>query len=190
MLRLDVSGSGGYVVPPDNPYAGSATFANELWNYGLRNPWRFSFDRTTGRLYIGDVGQDAREEVDVAPTAVGGQNYGWNIMEGLSCYGGTGCDQTGLTLPLLDYGHDQGCAVTGGYVYRGSALPTLDGLYFYGDYCGGWVRSFRYQAGQATDPREWPALAASGGLTSFGEDARGELYLLLQSGTVYRIVAR
>jgi len=190
MLRLDVSGTGGYTIPPDNPYAGSATLAKELWNYGLRNPWRFSFDRATDGLYIGDVGQDTREEVDVVPGGLGGQNYGWNIMEGLSCYGAMGCDQTGLTLPVLDYGHDQGCAVTGGYVYRGSAMPALSGLYFYGDYCGGWVRSFRYQGGQATDPREWPSLAASGGLTSFGEDARGELYLLLQSGTVYRLVAR
>jgi glucose/arabinose dehydrogenase len=189
ILRLDVSGPGGYTIPPDNPYAGSATLAKELWNYGLRNPWRFSFDRMTGGLYIGDVGQDAHEEVDVAASGVGGQNYGWNIMEGLSCYGGAGCDQTGLTLPALDYGHGQECSVTGGYVYRGSAIPAPTGHYFYGDYCSGRVWSFRYQGGQATDRREWPAVAAGGGLTSFGEDARGELYFMLQSGTVYRIVA-
>lgn len=178
-------------MPATNPYAGSTTIRRELWNYGLRNPWRFSFDRETGDLYIGDVGQNAREEVDVQPAASpGGENYGWNTMEGFSCYGASGCNQTGLTLPVLDYGHGAGCSVTGGYLYRGSALPSLRGRYFYGDYCGGWVRSFRFQGGQAQDQQTHAALATPGSLTSFGEDAAGELYLLTQNGNVYRIVPR
>lgn len=191
ILRLDVSGPGAYTVPATNPYAGSTTIRRELWNYGLRNPWRFSFDRETGDLYIGDVGQNAREEVDVQPAAsLGGENYGWNTMEGFSCYGGSGCNQTGLTLPVLDYGHGSACSVTGGYVYRGSALPSLRGRYFYGDYCGGWVRSFRFQGGEAQDQQTHASLATPGSLTSFGEDAAGELYLLTQNGNVYRIVPR
>lgn len=191
LLRIDVSGASGYTIPPDNPYAGSATFAKELWDYGLRNPWRFSFDAANGDLYIGDVGQDAHEEVDVSPAgSQAGVNYGWNIMEGFSCYGASSCNQTGLTLPVLDYGHGEGCSVTGGYVYRGRAVPAIAGTYFYSDYCSGWVRSFRYQAGAAADQTEWPLLAPGGNVTSFGEDARGELYVLVSSGGVYRVVPR
>jgi glucose/arabinose dehydrogenase len=190
ILRLDVSGAGSYTVPASNPYAGRATFRPELWNYGLRNPWRFSFDRQTGDLYIGDVGQNAREEVDVQPAASGGgENYGWSIMEGLQCYNASSCDQAGLTLPVLDYDHSQGCAITGGYVYRGTAIPGIQGRYFYSDYCGGWVRSFRYQGGQAIDRQSHNSLDTGASVTSFGEDAAGELYLLTQQGTVYRIAA-
>ncbi len=190
LLRLDVAGSGAYTIPPTNPWAGSLSIANELWNYGLRNPWRFSFDRLTGDLYIADVGQGALEEIDVQPAAsTGGENYGWNTMEGLSCYGAATCNQTGLTLPVLDYPHAGGaCAVTGGYVYRGSAIPSLQGVYFYSDYCSGWVHSLKYVGGLATDPRDWPTLATGGGVPSFGEDAAGELYVLTASGTVYRVV--
>jgi glucose/arabinose dehydrogenase len=189
LLRLDVSGPAGYVIPPGNPYAGGGANRPELWNYGLRNPWRFSFDRETGDLYIGDVGQNAHEEIDVQPAAsAGGENYGWNIMEGLSCYGASSCNQAGLTLPVLDYPHGQGCSVTGGYVYRGSVIPSLRGRYLYGDYCSGWIRSFRYQGGQAQDPQTHASLATAGSLTSFGEDAAGELYVLTQGGSVYRIV--
>ena len=189
LLRLDVSGPGGYLVPPTNPYAGSTVNRPELWNYGLRNPWRFSFDRQTGDLYIADVGQNAHEEIDVQPAASqGGENYGWNTMEGLSCYAASSCNQTGLTLPVIDYDHSEGCSVTGGYVYRGTALPSLRGRYFYADYCGGWIRSFRYQGGQATDPQSHAGLATGGSVTSFGEDAAGELYVLTQGGTIFRIV--
>jgi glucose/arabinose dehydrogenase len=190
MLRLDVSGAGGYAIPPSNPYAGSPTFRPELWNYGLRNPWRFSFDRQTGDLYIGDVGQNAVEEIDVAAAGTGGgQNYGWNIMEGTRCYGAGSCNQAGLVPPVLDYPHGDGCSVTGGYVYRGTAIPALQGTYLYGDFCSGWIRGFRWQAGQASDLREWPALAG-GTLSSFGEDADGELYLVRYgSGAIYRIVS-
>jgi len=191
LLRLAVSGNGGYTIPAGNPYAASLTLRHEVWNYGLRNPWRFSFDRQSGALYIGDVGQNAREEIDVAPlTSAGGENYGWNTMEGLTCYNAATCDQTGLTLPVLDYDHGQGCSVTGGYVYRGAAIPALQGHYLYADYCGGWVRSFQWQNGQATDQQDRPTLSPGSLITSFGEDAAGELYILQQSGEVFRIVLR
>lgn len=191
LLRLDVSGAGAYAIPPDNPWATSSTNAHELWNYGLRNPWRYSFDRQTGDLYIADVGQNAHEEVDVAPAGnPGGQNYGWNRMEGNVCFGNP-CDTTGLTLPVLDYTHSAGaCSVTGGYVYRGAALPSIQGTYFYSDYCAGWVRSFRWQNDQIVSQLQWPGLAPGGNVTSLGEDALGELYVLTAGGGVYRIVAR
>lgn len=189
MLRLDVSGAGAYTIPASNPYAGSTTDRRELWNFGLRNPWRFSFDRETGDLYIGDVGQNAHEEIDLQPAGSGGgENYGWNLMEGLTCYDSSRCNRSGLVLPLLDYGHGNGCSVTGGYVYRGSAIPALRGRYFYGDYCGGWIRSFRLQNGRAEDRQEHRSLETPGSLTSFGEDAAGELYVLTQNGNVYRLV--
>jgi glucose/arabinose dehydrogenase len=191
ILRLDVDGGAPYAVPTDNPFAGSSAGRGEIWSYGLRNPWRFSFDRQSGDLYIGDVGQDLHEEVDVATAASGrgkGLNFGWNLMEGLSCYRDDACDKSGLTLPVLDYDHTNGCSVTGGYVYRGAAIPSLAGTYFYGDYCGGWVRSFRYQNGTAGEQQEWPGLHTAS-LTSFGEDAAGELYIVSGSGTVGRIDA-
>ncbi len=189
ILRLDVSGNGSYTIPSGNPFATSPTLRHEVWSYGLRNPWRFSFDRGSGALYIGDVGQNAREEIDVEPAAsAGGANYGWNTMEGMNCYNAPVCDQSGLTLPVLDYDHGQGCAVTGGYVYRGTAIPTLVGHYLYSDYCSGWVRSFEWQNGQATNQQDQPALSPGTLITSFGEDAAGELYILQQSGEVYRIV--
>jgi len=190
LLRLDVSGPSGYVVPPTNPYAGSTQFAPEIWNWGLRNPWRFSFDRGTGDLYIGDVGQGSREEINVAPAAsTGGENYGWNDLEGTICYN-PGCSPAGTVLPVLDYTHGIGCSVTGGYVYRGSAIPALVGHYLYADYCSGWVRSFRYSGGQAVDRQDQPALSPGGNITSFGQDATGELYVLTHGGVVYRIVPR
>lgn len=189
ILRLDVDGGSPYAVPADNPFVGHAGARGEIWQYGLRNPWRFSFDRMSGDLYVGDVGQNLYEEVDVltAGSPAGG-NYGWNVMEGKHCYGASSCNRLGLTLPLVEYGHGDGCAVTGGYVYRGTKIPAISGLYFYGDYCSGWVRSFRYAGGAATENRDWPLLAVSGGLSSFGEDARGELYITSLSGRLYRVV--
>jgi glucose/arabinose dehydrogenase len=188
ILRIDVDHGSPYGIPGSNPYAQSTTFRHELWNYGMRNPWRFSFDRENGDLYIADVGQDNLEEVDVAPHgSSGGENYGWRIMEGSSCYQSSGCDRTGLVLPVLEYSHSDGCSITGGYVYRGQAIPALRGTYFYSDYCNGWIRSFRYRSGQASDQREWSALKTSGSVTSFGEDAAGELYVLIAAGNVYRI---
>jgi glucose/arabinose dehydrogenase len=193
ILRVDVQSGTSYTVPPDNPFVGQQpAIRPEVWSFGLRNPWRFSFDRANGDLYIADVGESAFEEIDVAPAASGGGkgvNYGWSIMEGSQCFGGGQCNQDGLTLPTGQYSTAQGCSVIGGYVYRGSAVPALQGLYFFGDYCQRWVHSFRYADGTATELTDWPALRTAGSLTSFGEDAAGELYLLESSGRVSRIVA-
>ncbi|MGQ0557642.1 MAG: PQQ-dependent sugar dehydrogenase [Nitrospiraceae bacterium] len=160
-----------------------------VWSYGLRNPWRFSFDGAD--LYIGDVGQTAREEINVSqgPNAGRGLNYGWRLMEGLACFNpATNCNNGTLTLPIIDYTHDNGaCSVTGGYVYRGTALPVIQGTYFHADFCAGFVRSFRFNNGSALDQTEWPLLAASS-ITSFGQDGLGELYILTRGGTVSRIV--
>jgi glucose/arabinose dehydrogenase len=192
ILRLDVSAGTTYTVPADNPFVGQQPDVRpEIWSYGLRNPWRFSFDRATGDLYVADVGQSSFEEVDVAAAAEGGGkgvNYGWRIMEGDQCVGGDQCDRTGLTLPTFQYSHQDGCSIIGGYVYRGGALPALQGAYFYGDFCAGWVHSLRYSAGTTSDVTDWPALHAAGSLTSFGEDAAGELYVLESSGRVSKIV--
>ena len=193
MLRIDVSGASGYTSPGSNPHAENAAWAPEVWNIGLRNPWRFTFDRATGDLYIADVGQGDREEINVSPASSGagrGQNFGWPITEGSACYGASSCDRTGLVEPVLDYTHADGCSVTGGIVYRGTAIPALAGTYFYGDYCSNWVRSFRFAGGQATDRRAWPGLSPGSGVLSFGEDAAGELYILSANGGVYRIVAQ
>ncbi|HYU08160.1 MAG TPA: PQQ-dependent sugar dehydrogenase [Gemmatimonadales bacterium] len=195
ILRIDVDGATGYTVPGGNPFVSDTSFSPETWAWGLRNPWRFSFDRQTGDLYIADVGQDAWEEVDVAaaPNAAWGLNYGWSIMEGTHCYASGTCDQTGITLPVIEYAHSNGaCDVQGGYVYRGTRVTQLAGRYLYADYCAGFVRSFTYSGGVATQSRDWPALAAGGGggggIVSFGEDARGELYIMTYGGTLYRIV--
>ena len=160
-----------------------------IWSYGLRNPWRFSFDGND--LYIGDVGQDAREEIDVSqgPDAGRGLNYGWRLMEGSVCFNpATNCNNGALILPTVEYTHDNGaCSVTGGYVYRGQAAPTIQGTYFYADFCAGFVRSFRFHNGSALERTEWPLLAAPS-ITSFGQDGLGELYLLTKDGRASRIV--
>ncbi len=191
ILRIDVSSGAPYTVPPDNPFVGTSGARPEVWSYGFRNPWRFSFDRATGDLYIGDVGESRWEEVNHASAADGagrGVNYGWSRMEGRHCFRDEQCDQAGLTLPVLEYNHSNGCSVVGGYVYRGAAIPELQGNYFYADYCGGWVRSFRMEGGMAVDETDWPALRPGGRVTSFGEDAAGELYLLTEQGGVFKIV--
>jgi glucose/arabinose dehydrogenase len=181
LLRLDVDGADPYKIPTDNPFVGQAGKRGEIWAKGLRNPWRYSFDPLTSRLYIADVGQDAREEVDVQPATTGGLNYGWNTMEGLSCYSpSTGCSQTGLTLPVIDYPHTGGaCSVTGGYVYHGAAIPGIVGHYFYSDFCTGFLKSFRYSNGAVLDQKDWGL--AMGNVPSFGIDAAGELYVITGS---------
>ncbi len=191
LLRIDVDSGDPFAIPPDNPFVGQAGARGEIWAYGLRNPWRYSFDRQTGELYIADVGQNDREEVNAAPGGAAGLNYGWNTMEGSECFDPPqGCDQSGLTLPVLDYDHDDGCSVTGGFVYRGVALPELTGVYLYSDFCSGFVRSFRLAGGTATERREWPELKPSErGVTAFGEDADGELYIMTDAGNVYKIVS-
>jgi glucose/arabinose dehydrogenase len=196
LLRIDVDAGDPYAIPADNPFAGQAGARGEIWAMGLRNPWRWSIDRETGLLYIADVGSNFWEEVNVAPVTRAGLNYGWPRMEGDFCWpeSETGCDRTGLTVPALAYGHGDrgtghpwGCSITGGYVYRGRRMPGLRGHYFYGDFCKGWIRSFRYVDGKATDLRGWdfPGMAM---LMSFGEDGDGELYVVRSNGTLYRIV--
>jgi glucose/arabinose dehydrogenase len=188
MLRLDVDGGEPYAIPPDNPFAGQNGTLNEIWALGLRNPWRFSFDREANLLYIADVGQSQWEEINVVPAGAGGLNYGWNRMEGDHCFRTPNCDQAGLVRPVLEYSHSDGCSVTGGCVYRGKNIPSVVGHYFYADYCEGWVRSFKYANGVATESREW-AVGDVGNVLSFGEDAAGELYILSGNGRVYRITS-
>lgn len=192
ILRLDVSGAD-YAIPPDNPYVSLSSRRGEIWASGVRNPWRFSFDRTERLLYIADVGQGEREEVDIAATTQAGNNYGWRTMEGTACYNAATCDKTGLFIPQFEYLHGagdiNGCSITGGYVYRGAALPELAGQYLYSDYCKGFLKSFTYRNGVAGDVTTWD-VGAIGNVLSFGEDAAGELYMLSSNGRVYRIVKR
>jgi glucose/arabinose dehydrogenase len=191
ILRIDVRAGDPYTVPVDNPFVGNPNARPEVWSYGLRNPWRFSFDRANGDLYIGDVGETEVEEIDVSTAADGagrGVNYGWSILEGSQCFRSPGCDRTGLTLPVLEYSHREGCSVAGGYVYRGTAIPAVQGHYFYSDLCQRWVRSFRYAGGVVTEETSWPTLSTGGTIVSFGEDAAGELYILEAGGRVLRIV--
>jgi glucose/arabinose dehydrogenase len=190
ILRYAVDDQGQATIPADNPFVGVADARDEIWSYGLRNPWRFSFDRETGDLYIADVGQSAREEVNVARASQGGgrgSNFGWRIMEGTLCVVSTPCDQTGLVLPVLEYGRTDGCSITGGHVYRGAAMPGVRGHYFYGDYCQGWVRSFRLANGAATDHNAFGPLTTGGQITSFGEDAAGEIYVVTSGGRIFRL---
>jgi len=186
LLRIDVS-TRPYRVPPDNPFVGRRGAAPEVWALGLRNPWRFSFDRETGELWIGDVGQGAWEEIDVEdPQAGGGRHYGWRTMEGSHCFEPRrGCDPKGLTLPIHEYGHDQGCSVTGGYVYRGRAIAALTGHYLFSDYCRGTVWALlRDESGAA---RVEVLLESRRPVSSFGEGPDGELYLCDHQGAVLRI---
>jgi hypothetical protein len=186
ILRLDVDGGEPYAIPPDNPFAGGGGAA-EVWAWGLRNPWRFSFDGD--RIFIGDVGQNAWEEIDVVDRRVGGLNFGWPVLEGTHCYAVADCDPAAFEPPVLEYPHDAGrCSVTGGYVYRGAAIPGLAGSYFYGDYCSGAISSFRIDGEGLYDARDWPALTTPS-LTSFGVDGDGEMYVVSASGTVFRIDA-
>lgn len=186
IVRLDVGGGAPYAVPPDNPFVGGDG-ADELWAYGLRNPWRIAFD--DGWLYVADVGQDAYEEVDVVDASVGGLNFGWPLTEGLHCYT-RGCDPAGTVVPVVEVAHGDGgaCSITGGVVYRGAAIPELAGHYLYSDYCGGWLRSFRWDGAAAVDHRDWTGdVGVPGQVVSFGTDAAGEV-LVLTPGAVLRIV--
>jgi len=195
ILRIDVDLPAPY-IPSDNPYFGSTSALQEIWHFGVRNPWRFSFDRATGDMYIGDVGQNAVEEIDFQPAGVSNLNYGWRCMEGNNCTGLSGCtcNSVALTLPIQTYSHSQGCSITGGYVYRGCAIPGLQGTYFYADYCTSSIWSFDYTGGSVTnftnrttelEPAGAPTISA---VTSFGEDANGELYICdYTDGEIYRI---
>jgi glucose/arabinose dehydrogenase len=186
LLRLDVgtaSSAVPYLIPASNPYRNQSGRRPEIWASGLRNPWRFAFD--AGMLYIADVGQDQREEIDLESAAQGGLNYGWNRMEGSTCYLAQDCDRSGLALPVLDYGHTTAagspCSITGGYVYRGAAIPELAGRYFYSDYCAGFLRSFYAVERTIFEQRDW-SVAQVGRVVSFGQDGQGELYVLTLDG--------
>lgn len=189
MLRIDVD-EVPYSIPGDNPFAGSPSMAPETWAYGLRNPWRFSFDRSTGDLWIGDVGQNEIEEISFQPeSSEGGENYGWALLEGSQCYPSDPCDPAGTVLPVHEYDHTQGCSVTGGYVYRGSLNPDFRGRYFFGDLCQGTIWSFRLDGGEAIGLYDHSEdFGRVFDLSSFGEDADGELYAVSLSGTIYRII--
>lgn len=192
ILRLDVRHQGQpYAIPPDNPFASSPNGEKpETWAYGLRNPWRFSFDSDNGQLWAGDVGQDAYEEVDIIEP---GTNYGWNIMEGFHCYKpSSGCNQQGLTLPVVEYPHSNGaCSVTGGYVYRGNDVPSLRGWYVYGDYCTGTVWAIPATSKPGSRPIPVTLVAKGPQISSFAQDyyragAPPELYILSFDGKIYR----
>ncbi|MFL6673862.1 MAG: PQQ-dependent sugar dehydrogenase [Massilia sp.] len=192
LLRIDVSAAATgrpYAIPASNPFANQAGRRGEIWAWGLRNPWRYAFDGA--QLYIADVGQDRREEVDLAGVTQGGLNYGWNTMEASLCFNTATCNRSGLTLPVFEYDHGTanaaGCAIIGGYVYRGRALPELAGRYFYSDFCRGFLKSFLATGAGIAEQRDW-GVAGVGSVVSFGQDGQGELYLLGSSGSIWKIV--
>lgn len=190
ILRIDVDGGDPYAIPDDNPFAGEEGARGEIWAIGVRNPWRSTFDFEDNVLYVADVGQNEREEINAVPAGEAGANYGWNTMEGSACYQSSGCDMSGLTLPVVEYAHDGNvCSVTGGYVYRGSQLPQIAGHYFYSDFCTGFLRSFRLDGGRATDERRWN-VGSLGAVSSFGVGGDGELYVVNLTGSVSRLERR
>jgi len=191
LLRIDVDHGSPYAIPPSNPFVNRTGARGEIWAYGLRNPWRYTFDRVTGDMWIGDVGQNIWEEIDLQPaTSIGGENYGWRRMEGFHCFNpSTNCTDPSFTMPILEYQHLGGaCSVTGGYRYRGTQVPALNGAYLYGDYCTGTI---------------WTATQSNGNwfpkilfqttinISSFGEDVSGELYVLdVAGGKVYKMISK
>ena len=205
MLRIDVdvNSSPFYAVPASNPNPGAGDPLGLIWAKGLRNPWRFSFDRGNGDLYIGDVGQNEWEEIDWVPsTSTGGENYGWRIFEGNHCYDPSPAPMcpatTGFTMPVYEYNHSSGtptgCSVTGGFVYRGCALPDLHGTYFFSDDCSAFIRTFEISGGVVTNEQDRTAALDPPGsqtidsVVAFGEDARGEIYIADQGGEVFKII--
>lgn len=191
ILRLDVDRGEPYAIPADNPFRTLEGVRPEIWALGLRNPWRFSFDRATGDLFIADVGQGVVEEVDFQPAASkGGENFGWNAMEGSRCYKpATGCNRNGLVLPVAEYGHDLGCSITGGFRYRGAAVPSFGSTYFFGDYCTGRLWGLAPATGGTWKLAE--LLDSNLSVSSFGEDEQGELYVTdLSGGGIYRLAAQ
>ena len=203
MLRIDVDSGSPYAIPPTNPLVAFPALRHEIWSYGLRNPWRWSFDKLTGDMYIGDVGQSSptgREEISFQPaSSTGGENYGWKLQQGTNCYltgncfNPPACPNAAFTLPIHEYNTGANCSVIGGYVYRGCAIPGLQGTYFYADYCSGRFWSFRWDGSTMTEFQErtselFPA-GGPGRINSFGEDERGEIYICAQNGRVYQIRA-
>lgn len=204
MLRIDIDGDDfptdpnlNYAIPSDNPFVGGGNPLDEIWAIGLRNPWRFCFDPVTGDMYIGDVGQNAREEIDFQPaSSTGGENYGWRCMEALACTGSSGCtcNAPALTLPVHEYTHVSGnCSITGGVVYRGQKIPDFCGTYFFADYCSAQIWSFKLVNGVVTNfANRTSELAPGGGrsinsITTFGTDAAGEIYIADRGGEIFKI---
>jgi len=191
ILRLDVSAASSYSIPASNPFYNNPnpSVRKEIWAYGLRNPWRFSFDRLTGDIYIGDVGQSKQEEIDFQPAnSHGGENYGWRLMEGSLCYNpSTGCNQSGKVFPVAEYDHSLGCSITGGHVYRGTKYPLMNGYYLYGDFCSGMVYTLHNE-----HPNGWRSVLVADTsymVSSFGEDEQGELYMAdYSTGKIYRVI--
>ena len=187
LLRIDVSNLGGrfsYRIPGDNPLSSVAGAKPEIWAYGFRNPWRFSFDRETGDLWLGDVGQNLWEEINLVKK---GRNYGWNVMEGTHCFRPrNGCNETGSELPIVEYSSSQGCSVIGGYVYRGTRLPSLFGAYLYGDFCRGTVWGLRRDGQTVTEHIVLAKVDAQ--ITSFGEDQSRNVYILTRDDGIYQLV--
>lgn len=190
ILRIDIDSASPYAVPRDNPFVSRSGALPEIWSFGLRNPWRFAFDKATGEMIIADVGQGAVEEISLGSRR-GGENFGWNTTEGSACFRPfSGCGTGGLTLPISEYRHPAGRSITGGYVYRGRRMPFLHGTYFYADYVEpGFIRSFRLQNGTATEARDRNGELGGGlnNVTSFGLDADGEMYIVDHDGEIYRI---
>jgi hypothetical protein len=187
ILRINVNRVEPYSIPEGNPYR-SGGGRPEIWAIGMRNPWRFAFDGTTGLLYIADVGQNQLEEINVESASRAGLNYGWNIMEGDRCYRDDSCGRSGLVMPKVTFTHaGNNCSVTGGFVYRGSRIPELAGTYFYSDYCAGWLKSFKMANGAVTERKTW-TVPNLGHIVSFGEDGNRELYILSESGKVWKMV--
>ena len=186
LLRIDVNVEDGYAIPPDNPFVGNDAARPEIWAWGLRNAWRFSFDRETGDLYIADVGQYSWEEVSFQPAdSPGGENYGWNAYEGTHEFSGNP-PASDVVMPILEYGHSNGrCSITGGYVYRGADVPGLQGVYFYGDWCTGTI----WTAWQGEDGvwQSQVSLESGRRISSFGEDEDGELYVVDHGGALLKI---
>ena len=188
LLRIDIDSGDPYGIPADNGFVESETHRPEIHALGLRNPWRFSVDPVGGHVYIGDVGQGEWEEISLLPNGTGGLNFGWNEVEGPECYEGD-CDLDAFTPPVLSYDHGEGCSVTGGYVYRGSAQPAMAGVYLFGDFCSGTI-----WAADADDMLTGTASAVpvhdfDGRLASFGADSAGELFAVDRGGRIFRIVA-
>jgi len=189
LLRIDVeSKEKPYGVPPSNPFVKKTGARPEIWATGLRNPWRFSFDRKTGDVFIADVGQNKFEEVNFQPAvSKGGENYGWNVMEGLHCLRSRTCDSKGLVPPVAEYDHDTGCSVTGGMVYRGTAISGLDGTYLYGDFCSGWIWGMRMSGGHRVSNK---LLDTKLSISTFGEGEAGEVFVSdYDKGGIFQIEA-
>ena len=188
IIRIDVSTldeTGSYAVSSDNPSVGVEGARPEIWAYGLRNPWRFSFDRETGELWAGDVGQNKLEEINIVTK---GGNYGWNIMEGTSCFRDNSCDSDELVPPVAEYGRDGGCSVTGGYVYRENRIPSLVGAYLYGDFCTGKIWALRYDGSRVTENAQIADTDLQ--ISSFAEGPDGEVYILSFTGEIARLALR